>query len=112
MSTVPSRDELAERYLDQLRFDPYPVQEEALLAWFSSDQGGLVCAPTRVGLLTGNRRENPNAPVLVVVAEILFNRLLHPEAFDFSEVGAVVMDEFHSFNDWERGIVWGFSLGL
>jgi superfamily II RNA helicase len=29
-----------------------------------------------VGLVTGNRRENPDAPILVVVAEILFNRLL------------------------------------
>ena len=30
-----------------------------------------------VGLVTGNRRVNPNARVLVVVAEILLNRLLH-----------------------------------
>jgi len=37
---------------------------------------------------------------------------MHPEAFDFGEVGAVVMDEFHSFNDRERGIVWEFSLAL
>jgi superfamily II DNA/RNA helicase len=163
MPTTPSRDELAERYLDQLRYDLYPVQEEALLAWFSAEQGVLVCAPTGmgktliaeaalfealhtgkrayyttplialteqkfremqelavrwgfaaadVGLVTGNRRENPDARVLVVVAEILFNRLLHPEAFDFGDVGAVVMDEFHSFNDRERGIVWEFSLAL
>ena len=68
--------------------------------------------PTDVGLVTGNRRENPDARVLVVVAEILFNRLLHPEAFDFDDVCAVVMDEFHSFNDRERGIVWEFSLAL
>jgi len=163
MADVPSRDELAERYLDQIPYDPYPVQDEALLAWFSSEQGVLVCAPTGmgktliaeaamfealhtgktayyttplialteqkfremqtlavkwgfnatdVGLVTGNRRENPDARVLVVVAEILFNRLLHPEAFDFAEVSAVVMDEFHSFNDRERGIVWEFSLAL
>ena len=163
MPSTPSRDELAERYLDQLQFDPYPVQEEALLAWFSAQQGVLVCAPTGmgktliaeaalfealstrktayyttplialteqkfremqqravdwgfdagdVGLVTGNRRENPDARVLVVVAEILFNRLLHPEAFDLAEVGVVVMDEFHSFNDPERGIVWEFSLAL
>ncbi|HID77391.1 MAG TPA: DEAD/DEAH box helicase [Planctomycetaceae bacterium] len=158
-----SRDELAERYLEQLRFELYPVQEEALLAWFSTDQGVLVCTPTGmgktliaeaavfealhtgqrlyyttplialteqkfhemqeaavrwgfaasdVGLVTGNRRANPDAPVLVVVAEILFNRLLHPELFDFSQVSAVVMDEFHSFADPERGIVWEFTLGL
>ena len=30
-----------------------------------------------VGLVTGNRRVNGDAPVLVVVAEILFNRLLN-----------------------------------
>jgi len=65
-----------------------------------------------VGLVTGNRRVNPNARVLVVVAEILLNRLLHPEAFDFSQVAAVVMDEFHSFADPERGMVWELSLGM
>ncbi len=66
---------------------------------------------TDVGLVTGNRRENPSAPVLVVVAEILLNRLLHHE-FDFDNTSAVVMDEFHSFNDPERGIVWEMTLGL
>jgi superfamily II DNA/RNA helicase len=161
--TPPSRDELASRYLDQLPYAPYPVQEEALLAWFTAEKGVLVCAPTGtgktliahaalyealhtntvayyttplialteqkfremqenavrwgfaaddVGLVTGNRRVNPNARVLVVVAEILLNRLLHTEAFDFSNVSAVVMDEFHSFGDLERGIVWELSLGM
>src|SRR5262249_55379440 len=33
-------------------------------------------------------------------------------AFDFEHVGAVVMDEFHSFADPERGVVWELSLGL
>ncbi|HUG93994.1 MAG TPA: DEAD/DEAH box helicase, partial [Planctomycetaceae bacterium] len=158
-----SRDELASRYLDQLPFEPYPVQEEALLAWFTAEEGVLVCAPTGmgktliaeaalfealhtrrvayyttplialteqkfremqdaaerwgfsrddVGLVTGHRCVNREATVRVVVAEILLNRLLHPEAFDFSDVAAVVMDEFHSFNDPERGIVWELSLGL
>ena len=45
----PSRDDLASMYLDALPFDPYPVQEEALLAWFSASQGALVCAPTGTG---------------------------------------------------------------
>ncbi len=159
----PTREEIAERYFAQLPHPPYPMQEDALLAWFSCRQGVLVCAPTGtgktliaeaalfealhtntvayyttplialteqkfremqqaaerwgfrredVGLVTGNRRENPDAQILVVVAEILFNRLLHPEAWDFSCVSSVVMDEFHSFNDPERGIVWEFTLGL
>ena len=41
-----TRDELATKYLEQLPYPPYPVQEEALLAWFTADQGVLVCAPT------------------------------------------------------------------
>src|SRR6476661_10766968 len=44
-----SRDDLAERYLQQLPYPPYPVQEEALLAWFTADQGVMVCAPTGMG---------------------------------------------------------------
>ncbi len=158
-----TRDELATRYLESLPYPPYPVQEEALLAWFTSDQGVLVCAPTGtgktliaqaalyealhtntvayyttplialteqkfaemqasaerwgfskddVGLVTGNRKVNPNARVLVVVAEILLNRLLHSDGYDFSHVSAVVMDEFHSFADLERGIVWELSLNM
>jgi superfamily II DNA/RNA helicase len=146
-----TRDALAECYLADLPYTPYPVQEEALLAWFTAEQGVLVCAPTGtgktliaqaglfealhtgtvayyttplialteqkfkaddVGLVTGNRRVNPNARVLVVVAEILLNRLLHSEGFDFTNVSTVVMDEFHSFADQERGIVWELSLAM
>ncbi len=65
-----------------------------------------------VGLVTGHRTINPNAQIKVVVAEVLLNRLLHQEAFDFTTVGAVVMDEFHNFNDHQRGIVWELSLSL
>lgn len=123
-----SRDELALTFLDTLPYAPYPVQEEAILAWFETDAGVMVCAPTgtgktliaeaaiyealhtgktiyyttplialteqkfrelqetvakwgfpreQVGLVTGNRRVNPQASVLVVVAEILLNRLLN-----------------------------------
>lgn len=34
-----SRDQIAEEYFALLPFQPYPVQEEALLAYFTSDQG-------------------------------------------------------------------------
>src|SRR2546425_12114192 len=157
MTTPPPRDQLAEQYLSQFPYTPYPVQEDALLAWFTSEQGVLVCAPTGtgktliaqgalyealhtgkvayyttplialteqkfremqeqavrwgfsaddVGLVTGNRRVNPRARILIVVAEILLNRLLHAgahdelgETFDMEHVSTVVMDEFHNFAD-------------
>jgi superfamily II DNA/RNA helicase len=160
---VISRDEIVLEYMERLPYPPYPVQEEAMYAWASSEQGILLSAPTGtgktlvaeaavyeglktgmgvyystplialtdqklielqgtverwgyprevVGLVTGNRTVNPDAPVKVVVAEVLLNRLLHPEAFDFSAVGAVVMDEFHNFNEPQRGIVWELALSL
>jgi superfamily II RNA helicase len=69
-------------------------------------------AREQVGLVTGHRTVNPDAPIKVVVAEVLLNRLLHPELFDFRGVGAVVMDEFHNFNEPQRGIVWELALSL
>lgn len=65
-----------------------------------------------VGLVTGHRTVNPDAPIKVVVAEVLLNRLLHQEAFDFADVGSVVMDEFHNFSEPQRGIVWELALSL
>lgn len=159
------RSDIWSKFLDTLTHDLYPYQEEALIAWFETDDGMMVCAPTGmgktllaeaavfealhsrkrlyyttplialtdqkyreladlaeqwgfsrqdVGLITGNRRDNPDALIRVVVAEILLNHLVAPDAAlgDFARVGAVVMDEFHSFNDPERGVVWELSLTL
>ena len=63
-----SRDELCSQYLDQLPFDPYPVQEEALLAWFTSEEGVLVCAPTGTDKKAIAATENPaslGSPVII-----------------------------------------------
>lgn len=82
----------------------YDELKKSVIEWgYSADD---------VGLVTGNRQINGSAKVLVVVAEILLNRLLDSESFDLSEGWAVVMDEFHSFNDPTRGIVWEFGLAL
>ena len=64
-----------------------------------------------VGLITGNRRVNPDAIVRIVVAEILLNHLLADDV-SFDDVSGVVMDEFHYFNDYDRGAVWELSLIL
>lgn len=156
------RGEICSRFLDSVTYELYPFQEEALLAWFESEGGVLVTAPTgmgktliaeaaifealhtgqrlyyttplialtdqkfrefqhkaedwgfprtHIGLITGNRRVNPDARVRVVVAEILLNHLIGGEE-QLSDVGGVVMDEFHFFNDPERGVVWELSLVL
>ena len=156
------RGEVCSRFLDAVRYELYPFQEEALLAWFESDGGVLITAPTgmgktliaeaaifealhsgqrlyyttplialtdqkfrefqdraedwgfardAIGLITGNRRVNPDAHVRVVVAEILMNHLLAGDE-GLADVSGVVMDEFHFFNDLERGVVWELSLML
>ncbi|MDA1160912.1 MAG: ATP-binding protein, partial [Planctomycetota bacterium] len=46
---MPDRDEIALEFLDQLPYEPYPVQEKAILAWFDSEQGVLISAPTGTG---------------------------------------------------------------
>ena len=40
-----TREELAFKYLEQLPYPPYPVQEQALFSWFEEEQGVLVCTP-------------------------------------------------------------------
>ena len=63
--------------------------------------------PERVGILTGDRKENSSAPLIVGTTEIFRNQL-----FDSlrggEEVSAdlVVFDEAHYLADEERGHVW------
>ncbi|UCC31482.1 MAG: DEAD/DEAH box helicase, partial [Phycisphaerales bacterium] len=52
-----------------------------------------------IGLITGNRRVNPDARIRIVVAEILLNHILAGQE-QLDDVSSVVMDEFHYFNDW------------
>jgi superfamily II RNA helicase len=62
----------------------------------------------RVGFQTGDYKVNTDAPVQVVVAEILWNRIFGDRLHAPADV--VVMDEGHYFNDPERGYVWEQSI--
>jgi superfamily II RNA helicase len=69
---------------------------------FSKQFGG-----DNVGILTGDRKENPQAPIIVGTTEILRNQLY--DAMHRGEnlgVDLVVLDEAHYLGDEDRGVVW------
>ncbi len=68
---------------------------------------GVAFGPEKVGILTGDRKENTEAPVTIGTTEILRNQL-----YDAMDRGAgidtdfVVLDEAHFLGDPDRGVVW------
>ncbi len=62
----------------------------------------------KVGFATGDYKVNPDAPVQVIVAEILWNKIYGDRVHAPADV--VIMDEGHYFNDPERGHVWEQSI--
>ncbi len=66
-----------------------------------------IFGPENVGILTGDRKENPDAPIIVGTTEILRNQL-----YDAMYQGItlltdlVVLDEAHFLGDEDRGVVW------
>ncbi|MFH2067585.1 MAG: DEAD/DEAH box helicase [Pseudomonadota bacterium] len=60
-----------------------------------------------VGILTGDRKENTNAPIIIGTTEILRNHLY--DAMHQGEnltTDLVILDEAHFLGDEERGVVW------
>lgn len=78
----------------------------------------------RVGIITGDVRNNPDADVLVMTTEILLNKLYQTKSNDKiesfvsfemnieTELGCVIFDEIHYINDESRGHVWENSIML
>lgn len=63
-----------------------------------------------VGILTGDRRDNPQAPLLIMTTEILRNLLYDAAGGEIDlrldTLGLVIMDESQYIADPERGVVW------
>jgi superfamily II RNA helicase len=62
----------------------------------------------KVGMITGDARVNPDAPIICCTAEILANWALRDGTN--TNVDVVVMDEFHFYADPQRGWAWQVPL--
>ncbi len=64
----------------------------------------------QVGILTGDRRDNPQAPILVMTTEILRNLLYDAASGEIDmrldTLGLIILDESQFLADPERGVVW------
>ena len=63
-----------------------------------------------VGIITGDRRDNPTAPILIMTTEILRNLLYDAAGGEIDvrldTLGLVILDESQFLADQERGVVW------
>ncbi|MDT4960610.1 MAG: hypothetical protein QOF87_257 [Pseudonocardiales bacterium] len=67
-----------------------------------------VFGSANVGMMTGDAAVNADAPILCCTAEILANVALRTGAD--SDLGVVIMDEFHYYADPDRGWAWQVPL--
>ncbi|MBT8357168.1 MAG: DEAD/DEAH box helicase [Desulfobacterales bacterium] len=93
------------------------ITKKGQKAWYASplkalsnskyDEFSSFFGAGNVGILTGDRKENPDAPVIVGTTEILRNQLYdamhHGETLS---VDLVILDEAHFLGDEDRGVVW------
>ncbi len=70
----------------------------------------------KVGILTGDRRDNAQAPLLIMTTEILRNIFYDATSGDLDLrlhlLGLVILDESQYLADPERGVVWEETLIL
>ena len=66
--------------------------------------------PEQVGILTGDRRDNAHAPLLIMTTEILRNLLYDAASGEIdlrlNTLGLVILDESQFLADADRGVVW------
>ncbi len=67
-----------------------------------------------VGILTGDKHENPQAPVVIMTTEVYRNMAID-NAYEnknplMENLGTVIFDEFHYISDYSRGSAWEEAL--
>jgi ATP-dependent RNA helicase HelY len=93
------------------------IRKKGGKAWYASPLKALTNSkylefaacfgPEQVGILTGDRKENADAPIIAGTTEILRNQLydaMH-EGVDLP-ADLVILDEAHFLGDEDRGVVW------
>ena len=63
-----------------------------------------------VGILTGDRKINPKAPIVIMTTEIFSNQSQDLNEKDKNRIGTVIFDEIHNIDDEQRGIAWEYSI--
>jgi superfamily II RNA helicase len=86
-------------------------------AWYASPLKALsnskyiefkdIFGTEQVGILTGDRKENTHAPIIVGTTEILRNQL-YDAMYQGNDLATdlVILDEAHYLGDEDRGVVW------
>lgn len=101
---------IAERAIAKLLHDGKRSWYASPLKALSNSKYGefaRVFGAQNVGILTGDRKENADAPIVVGTTEILRNQLYDAMyAGQDLPVGLVVLDEAHFLGDRDRGVVW------
>lgn len=73
-----------------------------------------IYGPKNVGLLTGDRKINKNAPIIIMTTEVYRNMLMQNAMNNHNpilkDLKTVVFDELHYLNDEDRGGVWEQSI--
>ncbi|MBW2574460.1 MAG: DEAD/DEAH box helicase [Deltaproteobacteria bacterium] len=93
------------------------IHEKGGRSWYASPLKALsntkygefseIFGGANVGILTGDRKENPDAPVIVGTTEILRNQLYDAMHKGVSlSTDLVILDEAHFLGDEDRGVVW------
>ncbi|TWI67784.1 RAD3-like DEAD/DEAH box helicase [Desulfobotulus alkaliphilus] len=93
------------------------IFKEGKRAWYASPLKALTNAihtafsrkfgEFNVGILTGDRKENPDAPIIIGTTEILRNQLYDAmHTCEDIRCDLVILDEVHYLGDPDRGVVW------
>lgn len=97
------------------------VLESGSRAWYTTPlkalsndkfrEFGKIFGVDNVGIITGDRKINPSAPLIVATTEIYRNSL-YDAMNNLESINArlVVLDEVHYLADRERGVVWEESI--